>query len=154
MRVGVGRNADLSFWDRLWVIQGVPSTNLLDFTSQARRDSPSPRRYREAPPSVAGRLASRRRKDLRSWLLSCKSRTLFAGTHRRKLNFSGLARWLEPSSSRAKGYRPTTIARQKEQQWVSFDFSWREVNIETGLPTISTKRQLYIATLASPTSRA
>lgn len=100
---------------------------------------------------------SRRRKVLPFLLRSCKSRTLFSGTHRHTQHCSCLAMnsGVDSGTRPAKGYTPATIARQREQQWFQFYSSWacplaavllHEVSIGIGLTAISTSREFDIAT--------
>jgi hypothetical protein len=107
----------------------LPVAALSGITSPARRGCLSHRRYLAALPSLVGRLQSRRSRDLRSWLRSCKSRTLFSGTRRRKRRCSCFVyRWAADSESRRmQGSGPTITTRQKEQQRNSSDLSYATI---------------------------
>jgi hypothetical protein len=100
---------------------------------------------------------SRRRKALPSLLRSCKSRTLFSGTHRHTQGCScpAMKSGVDSGTRPAKGYTPTPITRETALQWFQFYFSWacplapvllHEVSTGTDLTAISTSRELDITT--------
>jgi hypothetical protein len=101
--------------------RGQVKYRLSGITSPAPHGSLSPRRYLAALPSMVDRLESRRHRALRSWLQSCKSRTLCSGRHRRKPYRPCFAYRLTADSQSRRLQRSglTTATRQKGQQRIS-----------------------------------